>query len=440
MSLHVNDGLASSARANTPAASGAAADVPDAVMLYNAFGREAMLEALCTSLDEMPKEVLEQLAGKVKHYGECAICTETTDVLLLECEHTFCESCLQGQLNSRWPGFRVAFAYLHCALCRVPLAHKRLVNALEEHLHLWDKVLAIAEEKYRADGFCDSYLGQSPEEVRARAGEEMAVYMCFECGKPYCGGRVDCAAQLELKASELQCQNCAWRKKALGKRCMVHGHKFAIFKCDSCCAVAVWNCVYNHYCERCHQQAHQDKNYPCPGPDECPLGIFHPPNVSARHGAGNVTSFVIGCLKCAGFEDEVGGSHLQFGDQNQFGYPQRNWASFQSGSDLLAALGEEEIRDRLRSRKETHHLSDDAIEACAERLLLHELGHASPQEHLDILYKGQDEASQAEELGRRLDVVGLSVRGSVRERAAKLWLLREKERGSFDLDDLVEID
>merc|ERR1711907_910412 len=203
------------------------------------------------------------------------------------------------------------------------------------------------------------------------------MYMCTECKKPYCGGRVDCAAQQNVVAEELCCPSCEWAKEASddSRRCMLHGHASAIYKCDSCCSVATWNCTQHHFCERCHREPWTAKNYPCPGPGLCPLGIPHPPNVPADLTIARDTntthrSFVIGCLACLGFQDEA--PRPVEDDVNHFGFPVREWSTFASGAELLKVAGEKEVRERLRMQWPALPRSGSILE-CSERLLLSEL-------------------------------------------------------------------
>lgn len=128
---------------------------------------------------------------------------------------------------------------------------------------------------------------------------------------------------------------------------MVHGHSFAMYKCDSCCSVAIWNCFSNRYCERCHNEASEPKDYPCPGPGLCPLGCDHPPNRSAIHCQGDEASFVIGCRACLGCMDE---GDPDVNEGNKFGYPVRDWLSFRSAEQVVNRVGEEEIRSRFAAR------------------------------------------------------------------------------------------
>lgn len=138
-----------------------------------------------------------------------------------------------------------------------------------------------------------------------------------------------------------------------------------MFKCDSCCAVAVWNCYSNHYCERCHNQASEPKHYPCPGPDLCPLGIPHPPNVEAVHGH-DIASFCIGCTACLGCTEA---QDTDFNVRNVFGFDvQRDWLKFKDSQDMLMVVGTEEVRFRLKAWRP--ELSADlSAEECAAMLL-----------------------------------------------------------------------
>lgn len=100
----------------------------------------------------------------------------------------------------------------------------------------------------------------------------------------------------------------------------------------------------------------------------------------------------------------------------QFGYPQRNWEKYAGGDVLLAALGEREVRDRLR----LHHplaLQSGGAAECAERLLLLELGI---QTYEDVLASS---GGQGKMLVRRLEAVGLRQDGNFEQCARRLLLL-----------------
>ena len=115
----------------------------------------------------------------------------------------------------------------------------------------------------------------------------------------------------------------------LDRKCRKHGYKYAVYKCDSCCAVATFDCRSNHFCGRCHTNPYNDKDYPCPGgPDKCPLGICHPPNGVGYHGKGPDgkgdcdPGYVIGCVRCFAGDDSDDSSAKSSADQVDGGAPE----------------------------------------------------------------------------------------------------------------------
>lgn len=227
--------------------------------------------------------------------------------MLLRCGHSYCAGCLSGQLAARWPGPRVTFGYLQCGLCRAPLEHEAFEEKLAEHARFQQRVAQVAADAFREDGAIVESLPKlgreaTEEEVVAHASEAMVVYMCSRCREPYCAGRQDCAAQQEMSPEELLCRACVWSltSAAADRRCQLHGPRFALYKCDYCCAVATYCCGGTYMCTRCHdpwdfppetaEEAAERRR--CPGPGRCPLGIPHP---------SGATAFVIGCTACAGY-------------------------------------------------------------------------------------------------------------------------------------------
>jgi len=152
----------------------------------------------------------------------------------------------------------------------------------------------------------------------------------------------------------------------------VHGCRFALFKCASCCDVATWHCYSHHYCERCHNQASEPKHYPCPGPDKCPLGMLHPPNGEGVHCSKDVVSFCIGCAACMGCADEDGAAHTSFSHDLVMSFEEK-WKKFANGSQVLATFGETEVRKQLEERKrqlgESSPLGSWSAERCSSELL-----------------------------------------------------------------------
>lgn len=99
-----------------------------------------------------------------------------------------------------------------------------------------------------------------------------------------------------------------------------------------------------------------------------------------------------------------------------FGYPQREWDTFSTGGDLVAALDEEEIRARLRVlRPPLPH--DGCTLECAERLLVHQQGRRTPQALVH--------AWGVEMIKGRLTALGLDSQGTSLECAQRLLFLLE---------------
>lgn len=252
---------------------------------------------------------------------ECPIClTPGDDLIRLKCTHSYHVECLQGQLRAKWTGPRITFNFANCSLCRYRISHPMLVGLTEEITLLEEKIQELAVDKIKEEGLDQGLTGQS---LITHSMKTMAFYTCKQCTQPFCGGLVSCAQELEMDVSNLLCQKCQFEKahelakksKVLNYQCKKHGYKFAMFKCDSCCRIAQYDCISNHFCERCHNMAYQSKDFPCPGNEKCDLGIAHPPNVNAVHGSGVAPiPFVIGCTKCLGDEiaanDFYGGQHV----------------------------------------------------------------------------------------------------------------------------------
>jgi len=268
----------------------------------------------------------------------------------------------------------VTFGYLGCGVCRQPLEHEEVTAELARHHGLRQKAEQVATDQFREDGL-DRELGlelghyPTDDEVRSRAEDAMVVYLCTDCGEPYCAGRADCAAQLvdcDPQAAR-RCAQCEWKAQGWDRsRCMVHGHRFAMYKCDSCCDVAVWSCFSHRYCDRCHTEASEPKHYCCPGPELCPLGGAHPPNRTAVHGMGDRASFVIGCRACMGCLE---GEDSETNEGNAFGFPQRDWLSFESVEEVLTEVAEKELMDRLSARVGPEATAGLGLREVAARLL-----------------------------------------------------------------------
>ena len=230
----------------------------------------------------------EDLHPPMKPQARCGICFEEDDVLddpdvgriiwLESCRHTFHEGCLKRQLSNKWTGKKISFGYLNCGECRKQLEDELLVDSMKEHLKLKERVEKMCVEKCVEDEVVPELPAMLAAGDLKGASEvamgKLTVLQCSSCNEPFCGGRVDCAADESLDITRIRCAPCAFeiqeqaaaeaRRKALeaaaaaGDKeairmlttgwkgaCKKHGYKNAIYKCDSCCAVAVFDCRTN---------------------------------------------------------------------------------------------------------------------------------------------------------------------------------------------------
>lgn len=242
-------------------------------------------------------------------FSSCNICLEEVRTCVLECGHTLCQECIQSQLRFRWPGNRITFGYLRCGICRAPLAHESITQQLRSHTDFQEKVAEVALTGARENGLLNDLYNKSyergeilsPEYERQYATDRMVVCQCSECQMSFCAGLAECAQLMDTQMlnQKPRCSSCIWKStsRAQSRKCEKHGPQFAIYKCDFCCSLAVWQCGCSHFCEPCHG-GQPRKHFHCSGPEDCPLGIAHPPN------GPSPVNFVFGCSGCAGCLDE----------------------------------------------------------------------------------------------------------------------------------------
>ena len=222
------------------------------------------------------------------------------DLVRLDCQHTYHKACLEAQVAAGSSGPRITFGFLGCAQCRMQM-RRDAVDGLAPHYDLQERVHECCLKRAKEDGTIPG-LDSMPAPVAFNAVmTKMAAYLCARCETVYCGGKVDCAAQADLDPTTLLCQDCAWRESKSDHKCRTHGPSKAIFKCDSCCSVATFDCSGNHYCDACHGSVSDGQvvRPECRGRvcDRCPLSLPHPANQPRNHGVGK-TGFVIGCAAC----------------------------------------------------------------------------------------------------------------------------------------------
>lgn len=226
----------------------------------------------------------------------CPICFDNADFSDTIEKTTWCcnkaihHACLERQVKAGPSGKMLTFKHLACPGC---------MKCMSENVYsLPNSLQTIVREQVELKTRINYLKTRQDEQVSDEEKGGWAFFKCSACTKPFCGGKVSCAEEEDLDTKELVCPECQWQLGCKDHRCFEHGRKYAIFKCDSCCAPASWSCTSNHYCERCHNQAGQKKFYPCPGGDKCELGIPHPANCEASHMKKKMIGFVIGCEKC----------------------------------------------------------------------------------------------------------------------------------------------
>jgi len=250
----------------------------------------------------------------------CELCEEPSFKLPC-CENSLHTQCFIRQIDS-FKGGLWRETHICCPLCR-----QNYFEGVRSRQYYWMDYQPLQSTLYKDPAFnyenFESMIVQNrrtynkvkellkekddalPEEERGG----WAVKICDLCREPGVAGKLSCAEEMNLDLeAPYTCDKCEWGKEAKDHRCFLHGKKYAMFKCDSCCNPATWDCFSNHYCERCHNMAGATKDFPCPGPDKCPLGIAHPRNSHGRHGENDI-GFVLGCFKCVDPTYEVNSSY-----------------------------------------------------------------------------------------------------------------------------------
>ena len=298
--------------------------------------------ATSLSSDSAPSSSASDLSFSL---DTCAICAEgdcgpRARLVSLDCGHPFHLKCIEAQIDAGRKavvgrGARLQHGFLRCGLCRADVsiqiraaellsrgasdglrasAAATLGARMKPHYELREECLRICRERALVDGVIDERM--PPDEERAAIEGRMAAFRCASCEKPFCGGQAKCMAADEQRDDAVPrddgraalCQDCLWAQAAAGvNKCSKHGPSAAIFKCDSCCALATWDCIGNHYCDACHRTPNDGKmeRPRCRGggADGCPLRRGpHPPNVPRLNSRGGKMGFVLGCTACLGLE------------------------------------------------------------------------------------------------------------------------------------------
>jgi len=318
-------------------------------------------------------------AGSLKYTEKekCPICFCETDsepsFELPCCEKKMHAECFFRQLMS-FSGKLYRETHMCCPLCRKNYFEGRdrwfwvdqypLMNHLENVPDFdWDKWERCVLRNHHLYHEVKRLVKEKDDSVPEEERGGWAVMMCDCCKQPVIAGKMNCAEELNIDLeAKYVCDACEWaNKEAKDHRCFKHGKKYAMFKCDSCCHVATWDCFSNHYCERCHDMACETKHFPCPGKDKCPLGVAHPKNSHGRHGESNL-GFVVGCFKCVDPNYEINDSYSA-GAPDPFRVADLNNEDNIGFNYSAPPSVEELLKSDLCSLRLSLHLSDDDDES-----------------------------------------------------------------------------
>lgn len=245
---------------------------------------------------------------------DCAICLEllsTQQTLTLTCGHIYHLACLISQLQHTQPtpSKRLLFSGTRCAQCQAPFHHPLLQNHSAAHKAIEAAVDTLILQQVRVDGLPDNVI-----DVLEYGKRIYAFYVCFNCGDPYFGGRVDCgdAAETELRGEERLCFKCSPRAAHLCKN-GAHWPSYS-WKCRFCCKKATFVCYGGvHFCDDCHDRDGQRRArgerelaaIPCQGAPECELGGLQP-GERHKNGIRLDCELLLSCTIC-----DTGGDNVE---------------------------------------------------------------------------------------------------------------------------------
>ncbi|KAL6054132.1 E3 ubiquitin-protein ligase highwire [Balamuthia mandrillaris] len=214
----------------------------------------------------------------------------------LECGHVFHFNCVKNKIRNGWPGSRITFGFLDCALCKYQIKHPALEEMLAVNKKLYKEVSKKALQRLQILGLENCHDIVSPDgrfygDALGYALHRFSFYLCFKCKKPFFGGDKACDGALQdrdFNPEELVCGSCCDLRGV--EKCPKHGTKFLEYKCRYCCNVAVWFCWgTTHFCDECHKKAAKLIHMRREDLPECCCNAHHPPNGE---------EFSLGCSYC----------------------------------------------------------------------------------------------------------------------------------------------
>ena len=158
---------------------------------------------------------------------------------------------------------------------------------------------------YEQDGLVDQATEEQKRAPLKFMTEQMTLYNCNNCNKIYNGGKndYDGALRENMDPTSFLCQRCAELELGYGKEyCDLHGNEFTDFKCQYCCAIALYatDNGQKFYCQPCFNDKMENRlnvKTQCTGGPDCALGIStHPPAPQ---------KFPLGCSLCRSEKMEI---------------------------------------------------------------------------------------------------------------------------------------
>jgi hypothetical protein len=266
----------------------------------------------CYSLERDDCNIISCLHLNCKNYKKlfdqdknslCPIClTDELNIyplLKLPCGfHLVHKRCLETRLKIKWSGKEISFNYLKCPVCNfMPensskinfTKNKEILNLYNQGLDLFNVVQNLGKKFYD-----EQKNNLSNFEI-----DKLSFYLCDKCSNPFCAGLKECV-NIDDEEDKKFCIDCFDYTKIKGiTNCEIHGRKSIQYKCKFCCNISSHFCFgTTHFCEDCHMLQLKgdylttkslDELPKCPGKENCPLNIDHPPNGE---------EFGICCLLC----------------------------------------------------------------------------------------------------------------------------------------------
>ena len=232
---------------------------------------------------------------------DCQMCginrLKNAPILRLKCSHVFHYECVIQRLSNRWSTPEISLQFSRCTVCSENISAffktwddnelLQEVSSLRKHFSIQvastvQREGAIIEHVEGSNNFLDEAL------------RRWNFYECHTCKSIYFGGTRVCGEGGKVSPEDLVCGGCRGH-------CETHKDAHMVYKCRFCCTPASYFCFgHTHFCEECHanawkllQGSHQgylkQEVPPCPGVEQCPLKIAHPPNGE---------EFALGCALC----------------------------------------------------------------------------------------------------------------------------------------------